>query len=208
MPAKRQPDQTRQDLLEAAFHEIHKNGFRGASLDTILKETGVTKGALYHHFRSKAELGYVVIEEIVKPFVEQNWLPVLEADNVIDGSIDVLHRRVAERSEMALSLGCPFNNLVQEMSPVEEGFRLRLNAILQTWREGIVAGLTRGQERGHVRSDIDVQAVSAFLISAIEGCVGMAKGAQSREFYSLGMDGLEAYLNDLRAPANRAGRAA
>ena len=84
--SKRQPDQTRQRLLESAFEEIHRNGFRGASLETILKETGVTKGALYHHFGSKSKLGLAVIDELIRPFVEENWKPVLEAENVIDGA--------------------------------------------------------------------------------------------------------------------------
>ena len=56
------PEKTRQDLLEAAFEEVWQNGFRAASLDAILVRVGVTKGALYHHFHNKLELGYGVVE--------------------------------------------------------------------------------------------------------------------------------------------------
>ncbi len=202
--ARRQPDLTRQKLLDAAFAEIHRNGFRGASLDTILAEAGVTKGALYHHFGSKAALGHAVIEEIVRPWVFENWQQVLTAENVVDGAIGLLRQRVAERSELALSLGCPFNNLVQELSPVDEAFREQLGQILADWRNSMVDAIRAGQQRGHVRADIDVEASAAFIISAVEGCIGMAKGARSREFYQLGMRGLEEYLNQMRAPAGAA----
>ncbi|HEY9146656.1 MAG TPA: TetR/AcrR family transcriptional regulator, partial [Thiobacillus sp.] len=61
------PDLTRQKLLEAAFEEIHRNGFQAASITQILADTGLTKGALYHHFPDKKALGLAVIEEVVRP---------------------------------------------------------------------------------------------------------------------------------------------
>lgn len=200
-PKRKQPDQTRQLLLQSAFAEIHRNGFRGASLETILRETGVTKGALYHHFGSKSKLGLAVLDELIRPYVEANWQPVLEEDNIIDGAIALTRRLTNERSQIALELGCPFNNLIQEMAPIDEQFRAALNDILQAWREGMVKGITLGQQRGQVRQDIDPAATSDFIIGAIEGCVGMTKASQSTSFYYNSMQGLEQFLNQLR-PAN------
>jgi TetR/AcrR family transcriptional regulator, transcriptional repressor for nem operon len=195
---KRQPDVTRQTLLDAAFAEIHRNGFRAASLDAILSNVGVTKGALYHHFASKNELGYAVVDEIVRPFVEENWKSATEAPNMIDGAIELCRRVSSERTDMALSYGCPFNNLINEMSSVDEGFRKRLNQILQDWRQGISEAIARAQALGQVRADADPLAVSAFIISCIEGCVGMGKASQSREFLEAGFRGLIDYLEHLR----------
>lgn len=195
---KRQPDATRQELLLAAFEEIHKHGFRSASLDAIIEKTGVTKGALYHHFDNKAELGYAVVDEIIRPFVEQNWQPVTGADNVIDTAVALCKRLTRERSAMALSNGCPFNNLINEMSPVDEGFRTRLNGILKDWRAGIVKALKHGQTRGQVRKDVDVNDAAAFIIGAIEGCVGMGKASQSRELLESSFRGMTDYLEHLR----------
>ena len=59
----RDPERTRERLLQAAFREIHRSGFQSASIDTILAATNVTKGALYYHFESKEALGYAVVEE-------------------------------------------------------------------------------------------------------------------------------------------------
>jgi len=196
--AKRQPDQTRQKLLERAFEEIHRNGFRAASLDSILEDAGVTKGALYHHFGNKAELGYAVVEEVVRPWMEERWRPVLEANNPIDAAIRLIRERLDARTGMALSLGCPFNNLCQEMSPVDEGFRKRLNAILDEWREATTEALRRGQGNGTVNTAINVRAAATFIISSIEGCFGMAKASQSREFLEDGFRGLVQYLEHLR----------
>lgn len=53
----KQTDLTRDKLLQAAFNEIHLHGFQAASIANILRDTGLTKGALYHHFPTKQELG-------------------------------------------------------------------------------------------------------------------------------------------------------
>ena len=112
---RRAPDQTRQKLLAAAFEEIHKSGFRAASLDAILESTGVTKGALYHHFGSKQELGYAVVDEVIRPFVEARWKPILNAANVIDAAISLCRELTRLRSDMTIRNGCPLNNLINEM---------------------------------------------------------------------------------------------
>ena len=200
---RRQPDLTRQKLLERAFEEIHRSGFRAASLDSILADAGVTKGALYHHFANKLELGYAVVDEVVRPWMEETWRPVVEAHNPIDAAIATIRERLKLRSEMALTLGCPFNNLTQEMSGVDEGFRRRLSAILHDWHEATAAAMRRGQANGTVCPDVDPRAAAAFVISSIEGCVGMAKASQSREFLEAGFRGLVEYLEHLRPHAEK-----
>lgn len=196
--SRRQPDRTRQKLLGSAFEEIHRNGFRAASLDAILKNSGVTKGALYHHFGSKLELGYAVVEEVVRPFVEARWRPAVESQDPVSAGIGIVKELLMTRADMAASLGCPFNNLCQEMSPVDEGFRKRLNAILDDWRNSTIEGLKRGQANGAVRKDVDPRAAAAFIIAGVEGCIGMAKASRSKEFLQAGMTGLIDYLEHLR----------
>ena len=198
MATKRQPDLTRRAVLDCAFEEIHRSGFRAASLEAILERSGVTKGALYHHFGSKTELGYAVIEEAVRPWVEESWRPVLEADDVIAAAITLARELPRRRLPRLLTMGCPFNNLINEMAAVDAGFRTRLQAILDDWRDGIVDGLRRGQASGHVRRDLNPQAAAAFIISAVEGSVGLAKARHSREFLDSALEGLVGYLESLR----------
>ena len=108
MNMRRQPDATRQRLLEAAFAEMHRNGFHASSLDQILRATEVTKGALYHHFRNKQALGLAVIEEVVRPWVETRWRPMLEADRPLEAAIAYVAEHARSVDEDMLALGCPF----------------------------------------------------------------------------------------------------
>ncbi|MDH3646554.1 MAG: TetR/AcrR family transcriptional regulator [Gammaproteobacteria bacterium] len=194
----RNPDQTREALLLAAFEEIYQQGFRKASLDNILRRTGVTKGALYHHFPNKLALGYAVVDEIIVPHAARKWQRLLEDSlNPIDTLIEIGEER-SFPIERDVSLGCPINNLAQEMSGVDEGFRDRLNGFLDRWREVIEHALQRGQVNGLVRDDVDTHEAAAFIVAAFEGAYGLAKCACSEEVLHTCLDGLNTYVNSLR----------
>ena len=49
-----------------------------------------------------------------------------------------------------LTLGCPLNNLAQEMAPVDEGFRSRIETLYRDWRRGLAKALRQGQHSGSI----------------------------------------------------------
>jgi hypothetical protein len=95
--------------------------------------------------------------------------------------------------------GCPLNNLAQEMSPLDEGFRKRIDKVYAAWREYLAAALARGIKAGKVRRDIAPGKVAAFLVAALTGIMGTAKNSQSEELMKQAADGLVGYLDSLRA---------
>lgn len=54
--------QTRGCLINAARHRFAEHGYTGTSTESILSRAGVTRGAMYHHFRNKTELFEAVCE--------------------------------------------------------------------------------------------------------------------------------------------------
>ena len=179
---KRDPERTRKVLLEAAFWEIHRNGFHAARLDHIAERSGVTKGAVYHHFPNKSALGHAVLDEVIKPWIFDRWLaPLADTEDPIEGIQGVLRTAIGEMSEEMCCLGCPLNNLAQELSAVDEEFRVKIESIVTEWRETLAEAFTRGQRAGNVRTDVDALAMATFLIAAVEGMAGVAKATHSRE---------------------------
>lgn len=202
---KRNPDLTRENLLQAAFWEIYRNGFRAADVDAILGQARVTKGALYHHFDSKAALGHAVIDEVIQPWILERWLRPLErAEDPIGAIVGILHGFTPEKLREACEFGCPLNNLAQEMSPVDEAFRVKVHRIYSLWRDGLAQALRRGQENGYVRSDVDPSKASTFIVGALEGGVGMAKNSQDPDLLRACGECLIGYMESLR-PAAPAG---
>src|SRR5512134_2145367 len=66
---------TRETILDAATNLMRVNGYRTTSLDEVLRESGVGKGNFYYHFKSKEELGYAILDQIIGSFLERTLEP-------------------------------------------------------------------------------------------------------------------------------------
>jgi TetR/AcrR family transcriptional repressor of nem operon len=193
----RDPERTRERLLQAAFREVLRSGFQSAGIDTILAATNVTKGALYHHFESKEALGYAIVDEIIARLVRDGWLrPMLGDGQPIDILIRVV-RGIPDRRQ-DVRVGCPLLNLAQEMSPLDEQFRKRLKRLFLAWQEGVATLLRKGQSQGTVRRDVNPYEAASFLVAMVEGYVSLAKNAQDVKVWEVGKRNIVGWLKSLR----------
>lgn len=195
----RNSDESRRNLLEAACDEIHQFGYHAASISRILENTTLTRGALYHYFPSKLALGYAVIDELFAGYMQQLWIePLSKMSNPIDAIEHSIHNTYECHKEELIKFGCPLNNLSQEMSAVDEGFRERINNQYTIWQTALSDALQRGQLHGYVRGDIDVDAAALFIVASIEGSIGLAKNNKSEATLTSCTNILLDYLNGLR----------
>ncbi len=195
------PENTRNRILQTAFEEIHKNGFQGSSINQIVEEAGITKGALFHHFKGKKELGYAVIDEIIHGMVKEEFIDPLNdsSDPIHDIKKLILsNRKQAWKDPSHICNGCPLNNLAQEMSPLDEGFRTRIEKVFIAWRACFAKAFKNGIKAGTVAPTVSPESTAAFLVSAFEGIVGTAKSAQNQDVLTRSVDGFISYLDSLK----------
>jgi TetR/AcrR family transcriptional repressor of nem operon len=189
-------------LLRAASREIYRSGFQSASLDTILASAGVTKGALYHHFKNKDALGYAVVEEVISPDVCGTWVrPLQSVTDPIDALIGIV-QGISVRPKDVCG-GCQLNNLAQEMSPLDARFRKRLGVVFDSWRDAAASVLREGQIRGSVRRDVEPSDAAGLLIAMVEGYGSLAKNAQDPKVIKAGINNIVGWLRSLRRQSNR-----
>lgn len=199
---RRNAERTRERLLQAGFREVYRSGFQSASLDRILASVGVTKGALYYHFKNKEALGYSIVEEIIGPDCLEKWLhPLRRGKDPIDALIGIVQGHSVRREDVCG--GCPLNNLAQEMSPLHEGFRKRLAIVFRAWQEGVAAALREGQTHGSVRRDVEPGEAAGILIAMVEGYGSLAKNAQDVKVWKAGIRNIVGWLQSLRVAGNR-----
>ena len=196
----RDPEQTRAELLQAAFKEVHENGFQAASLQRILANTNFTKGALYHHFPNKKAMGLAVLDEVVGEAIYQYQIaPLEQVDNPVPVLLKLIDEGIDGITDEDIRLGCPMNNLSQEMSPLDDEFREHLRQIFERWRTALADALRRGQKKGHIRREVNCDQASIFIIATYQGSFGMGKTYQSVELFKSCAAQLRVYLEALRA---------
>jgi hypothetical protein len=95
-------------------------------------------------------------------------------------------------------LGCPLNNLIQEMSPLDEGFRLRLHSIVDRERALLETAIQFSVDAGELKSTVNPESLALFILSAIEGCFSISKSLQRKSAFDDGVEHLKAYLLSLK----------
>lgn len=194
-------DATRGKILQAAFAEFYRNGFQGGSLNQIVEAAGTTKGALFHHFTGKQELGYAVVDEIIEPLLLARWLdPLVDSRDPVADLKRSFRKFVGEDIGTGAWLqGCPLNNLAQEMSPLDEGFRGRIDRLYTHWRKGFAEALANGMKAGTVKKDVNPRSVAAMLVAGQMGIWGTGKSSQSKTVMTQATEAVCDYLDTLKA---------
>ncbi|MFS4459155.1 TetR/AcrR family transcriptional regulator [Bdellovibrio sp. HCB2-146] len=193
-------EKSRKEILEVAFMEVYTRGFQGVSVDDIVKKTSMTKGAFYHHFPTKLDLGYALVDEVIKPMTVSRWIgPLAEYQNPLEGILKQMKLLIGKADPAELKLGCPLNNLVQEMAPVDPGFKTRLQSALNFWIDEMDVHLKRAKKNGYLRSDINTRHVAQFVVMTHEGFYGMLKGLDDPKAFDAMFDSLKRYFETISA---------
>ena|SRR5215207_6136403 len=77
-------ERTRAALVAAARELFAKRGYAGVGTEEIVQRAGVTRGALYHHFRGKEDLFRAVYEQIERELTERIATGVLGGGDPIE----------------------------------------------------------------------------------------------------------------------------
>ncbi|TZF82285.1 TetR family transcriptional regulator [Pedobacter sp. BS3] len=190
---------TRTQILNKNFEAMRKHGFQGLRTDKVIAGLGITKGAFYHYFPTKMDVGYAIVNEIIAPQYISDWANLVREDlPVIDAIIEALNRIKGYSNPENIHLGCPLNNLIQEMAPLDEGFRDALLNIVDTETQLIARALAHAQQQKQVRNNFNPEHIAVYIISSLEGCYSIAKLFQSYELFCNSFDELVGYVNRLR----------
>lgn len=80
---KEEAQRTRQQIIDAARTVFHKYGVANSSLEQVASAAGLTRGAVYWHFKDKAELFFAIREDVFTP-MSQRMEAILFSDDYAD----------------------------------------------------------------------------------------------------------------------------
>ena len=193
LPRTHNAEQTRKRLLTAAYEDMCKNGFYATKVDEIVAKTGLAKGAFYHHFPTKNELGYAIIDEILLVDLRERWVTPLEhAAWPLKTLIEMIS--VASACDVDIEYGCPLTTFSQELCSKDPEFRKRLNGIYDLWRNTIATALRRARRVGEITVPINATDTAAFIVAGIEGALNTTKASGSCATLQSAARGLLTYL--------------
>ncbi len=191
-------EQTRERILARSAQLFNRQGYFGASLADIMRETGLEKGGIYNHFSSKEQLA-------LESFDYAYGLVQQRVRQALAGKFDAIERLMAIVSvfkgifeDPLVPGGCPILNTAIEADDSNEALRDRARAAMDNWRTTIHRIVNKGVERQQIRPGVDADEVASILIATLEGAIMLSNLYKDSTHMKRAADHMTRYIETLR----------
>lgn len=161
---------TMQRMQVTGLELFYKNGYYNTSIDDILKELALSKGAFYYHFESKEDFFIQIIENLL---VRKTYGMLIEPIEGHENTLDLLLKCFEDALETAVhnefDYGFVLGNFINEFNGRNKNIMKHLNDILKIWEVNLVTAIQRGKFNGFIDRHVDSEGVAVYLMSAYIG---------------------------------------
>lgn len=166
---------TREMILSRAAPVFNRLGFAGASLADIMAATGLEKGGIYNHFRSKEELAVEAFDYAIT----QVGRAMVNAFRGLPTGYDRLAALIRFFTDYyehpPVAGGCPVLNTAVESDDSNPALRERAQRGMDQMRQLFITLIERGIRDGSIRPEVDARAAADLLVASLEGGLVMSK---------------------------------
>lgn len=173
---------TRESIIKQGAILVHSKGYNNTGLSDILNAAGVPKGSFYFYFKSKDDFGlslldfyWEFIQGMIEKYCSDKSIPPLKRLEKFMDAYQDLFMRMGHRG------GCPIGNLMQEMSDLNEDFRLKVSDIYSRMKGSMAQLLEEALARGDIPASADTYRTAQFILNSWEGAIMHMKLAKSDE---------------------------
>lgn len=186
-----QSQETANRILNQAMRIFLEKGYHGTSIDEITQAAGLTKGALYWHFKSKEDLLKKLIRKYEKSFLDNLIHAVTE---VKGGASDKFEKYVRFNSAFAYynrELCVSFTTLAAELVGAHHGIEPEIRRVYRKYQNFLSKLILQGKKEKIFRKEIDAVLAALIVIAFHDGI--LLQWSMNREK----IDG-EAYVNTFK----------
>ena len=188
-------------ILQAALSVIRSKGYAATTVDDLCAAAGVTKGAFFHHFKSKEELGVTAANywaEITGAFFaaalyHRHADPLERVLGYIDFRKSMLVGRVPEFT-------CLAGTMVQELYDTSPAIRDACDAAISDHAEKVAADITEAMRERGMRADWTAQSLALHTQAVLQGAFILAKAKGGADIAAASVDHLRRYIELLFQP--------
>ena len=173
---KEDAEQTKQMVLSAAIKIMNKKGISSTRFEDIAKEAKVTRGAVYHYFKSKNEILFAIHQnnkkklfELFDKHLNATIDPVISLKNGLKEIFKKFEDDKEFRAVEELFLKIEFASIIREDKELSQLFEKDKEETIAK----MLALVKRGQESGSMRKDIEAENLTYALISFYIGFISL-----------------------------------
>lgn len=173
-------------------------GYANTSIEEICKESGVKRGNLYFHFKSKEELACAAVDDAAErnfpffeAFMQDETDPLRRIELMVDGIMSYYESRGSKAS-------CLFGNIAQEVGDSNRVLAEAVHGFFAAWIDLLAGLFEEAKTLGLVDKDLDGEAFGHLIVSSLEGILIIHKASHDPAAYTKTRKALKELLAGLR----------
>lgn len=192
---------TREKLLIETARLVRRQGFSRTSVNTVLDAAGIKKGALYHHFPGKDDLGLAVLTRDRDDFLAFLNAVLNPASPLasLDGFFTAAFQKHRDTGFVG---GCLWGNTALEMGDSDAPHVEMVKQMFDDWIARIERVIRAGQEVGEVRIDLSANKLACMVVAGVEGGIMLSRLTKKEGPLKTCMESLRAMLMPQSKPSN------
>lgn len=162
-------EQTREQILQAAKSLFMHRGYYNTSTNELFRKAGISRGAFYHHWRTKEELALTILEELKAAYGTH----VFPLRNSAGRARDVIEQALRKMRELNSRPDWVYCRLMvtwsSELGEKEDRLGHGVREMRGRWLDFWETLLARAQREGDLRADISAKELSFLVMGALAG---------------------------------------
>ena len=190
---------TRERILDSAQAMILDHGYAGVSVDQLISSLGLTKGAFFHHFKSKQELARTLIQRYSDEGVALFRTNLARAKKLSDDPLQQFLIFIGLYEELFEGLtepypGCLLASYVMEMQQFDEDMRRIINVEFEMSRTELTKLINEISQKYPPRSAFDPVSLADGFMAVFEGAFILSKSLQEANITALQLRHYKNYI--------------
>jgi TetR/AcrR family transcriptional repressor of nem operon len=196
-----QGQETRKRLVQKAAGIFNTRGYSGTAVSDLMAATGLQKGGIYRHFKSKEQLAVEAFDYAFEMALRVRFQDLDRLASPLQQLRHFIRNFVHRRSP--IPGGCPMVNTAVENDDGNQALKERARQAVSTFLNRLVDTIERGIEQGEIKRDTDARTFALFVFSSLEGALVVSRLQGSFKPLEVVALTLEQYLDERVASAPR-----
>lgn len=171
----RNPENTKKQIISSASILFNTKGYKATSISDITKKAGLTKGAIYKHFKDKSDLEKECLISMTGILFSDITKNIKKRKDAPSKLFSILEYFEQYGKNPPFEGGCPLLNAAVEADDGDPELKKVVCKIVIGLQLGIAKVIRNGIERNQIKNNFEVDEFASVMYSAIEGAVMMLK---------------------------------
>lgn len=186
---------TRSKIIEKAAELFNSYGFAGTSLSAIMEYTGLKKGGIYNHFKSKEEILIEAFEYAVEGVQEKIYNEIKNEKTETQKLKKMIEFFRDYPVKPVISGGCPILNSMIYADNMDPELKIRVRKVVDDLIGTLESLIAAGIQSKEIKRTVDAKKTAILIISTLEGGVAISRNSDDPTYMAVIVDHLIDYID-------------